>query len=331
MEWFPARQGQVDRLAGAVLPGCHLSGGLRGGAKRCGHSPSLRQNMAAQPNCDTLLSAMLPSNVPEWPSPPSRGRRFARAAVRPLLALVLIGGLVGLAQSLVGLDQLAKLAIPGPATSAQTRADNAESRNWAGYAATVGKYTAVSGTWTVPEFAPDSPVGADATWVGIGGVHGNDLVQAGTQETVADHGRTQYQAWVEMLPQSSQPVPLPISAGDSISISIEQSAKDQWRIAFANNTSGKAYEMSVHYESSLSSAEWVVEAPSARRGRILPLDTFGTITFSQATAVKDGQTVTVSQAGGHPITMISRSGHALASPSVLGEDGGSFSVLESLF
>ena len=167
---------------------------------------------------------MLPSNVPEWPSPPSRGRRLARGAVRPVLAIVLICCLLGLAQSLVGLDQLAKLAIPGPATSAQTRADNPESRNWAGYAATAGKYTAVSGTWTVPEFAPDSPIGADATWVGIGGVHGNDLVQAGTQETVADHGRTQYQAWVEMLPQSSQPVPLSIGAGDSISISIEQSA-----------------------------------------------------------------------------------------------------------
>jgi len=248
-----------------------------------------------------------------------------------VLAIVLIGCLLGLAQSFVGLDQLAKVAIPGPATSAQTRADNPESRNWAGYAATAGKYTAVSGTWTVPEFAPDSPIGADATWVGIGGVHGNDLVQAGTQETVADHGRTQYQAWVEMLPQSSQPVPLPIGAGDSISISIEQSAKDQWRIVFVNNTRGQAYEMSVHYESSLSSAEWVVEAPSARRGRILPLDTFGTITFSQATAVKDGQTVTVAQAGGHPITMIGRSGRALASPTGLGEDGGSFSVLESLF
>ena len=72
-----------------------------------------------------------------------------------------------------------------------------------------------------------------------------------------------------------------------------------------------------------------MEAPSARRGRLLPLDTFGTITFSQASAVKDGQTVTVAEAGGHAITMISRVGQALASPSGLGDDGGSFSVLES--
>jgi hypothetical protein len=189
----------------------------------------------------------------------------------------------------------------------------------------------VSGTWTVPQFAPDSPVGADATWVGIGGVRGNDLVQAGTQETVTGRGRTEYQAWVETLPQSSQPVPLPISAGDSISISIEQSANEQWKITFGNNTSGKSYQVTVHYKSSLSSAEWVVEAPSARRGRLLPLDTFGTITFTHASAVKDGQMVTIAQAGGRAITMISHIGQALATPSGLRDDGGSFSVLESLF
>ena len=161
-------------------------------------------------------------------------------------------------------------------------------------------------------------------------MRGTDLIQAGTQETVSGHGRTEYQAWVETLPQSSRPVPLPISAGDSISISIEQVANGQWQIAFGNNTSGKTYQLTVQYRSSLSSAEWVVEAPSARRGRLLPLDAFGTITFSQASAVKDGQTVTVAQAGGRGITMISRAGQALASPSGLGDDGGSFSVLESL-
>jgi hypothetical protein len=273
---------------------------------------------------------MLPSNVPEWPSQPGPGRRLVRAALKPLLALVLIGGLVGLGQRFVGLDQLAKLASRSAASAGLPSSDNPESRNWAGYAATAGTYTAVSGTWTVPEFAPDSPVGTDATWVGIGGVRGTDLVQAGTQETVSGHGRTEYQAWVETLPQSSKTVPLAIGAGDSISVSIDQSANEQWQIAFSNNTSGKTYQLTIQYKSSLSSAEWVVEAPSARRGRLLPLDRFGTITFSQASAVRDGQSVTVAQAGGHAITMISRVGQALASPSGLGDDGGSFSVLESL-
>lgn len=273
---------------------------------------------------------MLPSNVPEWPRQPGPARRFARAALKPVLALVLIGGLVGLGQQFVGLDQLAKLAASLRANSGLLGGNNPESRNWAGYAATGGSFTAVSGTWSVPEFAPDSPIGTDAAWVGIGGVRGTDLIQAGTQETVSGRGRTMYQAWVETLPQASRTVPLPISAGDSISISIAQIANGQWQIDFANNTSGKAYQLNVQYRSSLSSAEWVVEAPSARRGQVLPLDAFGTITFSQASAVKDGQTVSVAQAGGRGITMIGRAGRALASPSGLGDDGGSFSVLESV-
>jgi Peptidase A4 family len=274
---------------------------------------------------------MLPSNVPDWPRPPGPGRRFVRAALKPAVALVLLAALVGLGQRFVGLDQLTQLAIPLPGGSGLSGGDSPESRNWAGYAATGGSYTAVSGTWTVPQFAPDSPVGTDATWVGIGGVRGNDLIQAGTQETVTGPGRTEYQAWLETLPQTSRPVPLPISAGDSISISLEQRATGQWQIVFGNNTSGKTYQQTVQYRSSLSSAEWVVEAPSARRGRLLPLDSFGTITFSQASAVKDGQPVTVAQAGGRAITMISRAGQALARPSELGDDGGSFSVLEALF
>src|SRR6266568_9006091 len=176
---------------------------------------------------------MLPSNVPDWPRQPGPSRRFAQAALKPLLALVLVGAIVGLGQRLVGLDQLTKLAIPLPGSGLRGGV-NPESRNWAGYAATGGSYTAVSGTWTVPQFAPDSPVGTDATWVGIGGVRGNDLIQAGTQETVTGHGQTEYQAWVETLPQPSKTVPLAIGAGDSISVSIEQSANEQWQIAFSN-------------------------------------------------------------------------------------------------
>ena len=151
----------------------------------------------------------------------------------------------------------------------------------------------------MPEFAPNSPAGADATWVGIGGVRGTDLVQAGTQETVSGRGRTHYEAWVETLPQSSRPVPLAIKRGRlGYRLASPGPGADQWQIAYANNTSGKAYELTVPYASSLSSAEWVVEAPSARRGRLLPLDTFGSVTFSQASAVKDGKVVRIAEAGG---------------------------------
>jgi len=206
------------------------------------------------------------------------------------------------------------------------------SQNWSGYAATGGTYTAVNGTWTVPQFTPDSPAGADATWVGIGGVNTRDLIQAGTQQTVSGSGSTQYQAWVETLPQASHPVPLAINPGDSISISITQSpqSQDQWQVSFTDNTTGQTYQVSEHYQSSMSSAEWIEEAPSAARGRQLPLDNFGSVSFSQGSTVKDGQSMSLADAGAQPITMMARGNGSrqVARPSGLGSDGASFTVTQ---
>ena len=225
-----------------------------------------------------------------------------------------------------------RTGVPG-GTGRQTQPEDV-SQNWSGYAATGGTYTAVSGTWTVPQFTPDSPAGADATWVGIGGVNTRDLIQAGTQQTVSGSGSTQYQAWVETLPQASHPVPLAVNPGDSISISITQSpqAQDQWQVAFTNNTSGKTYQVTEHYTSSMSSAEWIEEAPSAARGRQLPLDNFGTVSFSQGSTVKNGQSMSIADAGAQPITMVARGGGSgtrqVARPSSLGADGASFTVTQ---
>ncbi|HLZ28757.1 MAG TPA: G1 family glutamic endopeptidase [Chloroflexota bacterium] len=205
------------------------------------------------------------------------------------------------------------------------------SQNWSGYSISGGTFTSVTGTWTVPEFTPDSPTGADATWVGIGGVDSRDLIQAGTQQTVSRTGATQYEAWVETLPQTSHPVPLAVNPGDSVTISVtlQPQTQDQWQVSFKNETTGKTYAVTERYTSSMSSAEWIEEAPSAGRGRQIPLDNFGTVTFANAAATKDGQTVTPGQAGAQAITMVARGGQTLAKPSPLGADGASFSVTRS--
>jgi hypothetical protein len=54
------------------------------------------------------------------------------------------------------------------------------------------------------------------------------------------------------------------------------------------------------------------------------------VRFTLASTVKGGQTESIAQAGGHPITMIGRRGQALARPSALDEDGAGFDVLQSL-
>jgi Peptidase A4 family len=204
---------------------------------------------------------------------------------------------------------------------------NNTSRNWSGYAATAGTLSGVGGTWNVPQFAPNSPAGVDATWVGIGGVNSRDLIQAGTQQSVSGSGSTQYEAWVETLPQASHPVSLTIHPGDSVSVSISQQAQgqDQWLVDFKNNTTGQTLQVTEHYTSSMSSAEWIEEAPSAGRGQV-PLDNFGSVNFSAGSAVKDGQSVTLSGAGAHPITMIGRGGQPLATPSALSADGAGFTI-----
>jgi hypothetical protein len=200
------------------------------------------------------------------------------------------------------------------------------SHNWSGYAATGGNYTSVTGTWSVPQFNADSQPGIDAAWVGIGGVRSRDLIQAGTQQSVTGSGTTQYEAWIEMLPRSSRPVPLSVHPGDSVTVSISEQSADQWLIDFTNNTTGQTYQTTQPYSSSHSSAEWVEEAPSGGRGGVLPLDNFGTIQFSGGSTVKDGQTVSIGQAGGRAITMVGNNNQALAVPSGLGDDGGSFTV-----
>jgi Peptidase A4 family len=212
-----------------------------------------------------------------------------------------------------------------PADSNAT--DNNTSRNWAGYLALGNSYTTVSGTWTVPQPSSTSSAGVGATWVGIGGVNSRDLIQAGTQEVASGSGQSQFQAWIEMLPQASQQVPLAVVPGDSVSVSIaeQSSGSGVWDISFKNNTSGKSYQTTVRYNSSESSAEWIEEAPAAGNG-IVPLDNFGSVPFSGATAEANGQRIDLSQAQAQPVTMLNATGQPLAVPSTIGSDGTSFSV-----
>jgi len=201
------------------------------------------------------------------------------------------------------------------------------SHNWSGYAAASGSYTGVTGTWIVPPAGINSAAGVGATWVGIGGVTGQDLIQAGTQDVAAGGGQAEFQTWIEMLPQASQQVPVAVVPGDSVTVSIDEqgAGTGTWQISINNNTSGQTYQTTVNYTSSESSAEWIQEAPAGSSG-VLPLDFFNSVSFSAASATQDGQTVDLSQAGAQPISMLNGNNQALAVPSAIASDGSSFSV-----
>jgi hypothetical protein len=215
--------------------------------------------------------------------------------------------------------------VPSSVTRPGTPASvTSSSSNWSGYAASGGNFTSVTATWTVPTVSATSS-GADATWVGIGGLVSNDLIQAGTQAMVDGSGTVEYSSWIEMLPQSSRNVPLSVSAGDSVTVTITQQNGNDWLIAMKNNTTNGTYSVTVQYSSSNTSAEWVQEAPSIGRG-LVSLDQFGTIQFSGVSAVRDGQSMSASALGAKAITMINRQGQALAQPSTIASDGSTFSV-----
>lgn len=220
---------------------------------------------------------------------------------------------------------LASLTLQPVLASAAGLTDS--SLNWAGYTATSGSYTGVSGTWTIPAVTGNTALSADAAWVGIGGVSSNDLIQAGTQ-AISQNGIVQYQAWYEILPQVSQTVNLPVKSGDSITASITQQSTGVWLVVLQDNTSGQTYQQTVQYISSLSSAEWIEEMPMSGNS-LLPLDNFNSISFSNASTIKSGVRESLSQTGATAISMLNSINQTLASPSAVGSDGQSFTVTEA--
>ncbi len=235
---------------------------------------------------------------------------------------------LGAASTALFKQQPAPVTPVAVSTSAATPSPHDTSVNWSGYEISGGTFTGVSGTWIVPA-SSDTNFGASATWVGIGGISSHDLIQAGTQVTTDRSGGSYYESFFETLPDPSQPLPVTISPGDLVTVSINQTSNNQWHLTFKNNTNGQSAQMDQTYNSSLSSAEWIQEAPSGARHGVWPLNNFGKVSFSNASAVKNGQVENLVQAHAQPITMADFSGQPLAITSGIGSDGASFNVFRT--
>lgn len=207
-------------------------------------------------------------------------------------------------------------------------APNGSSRNWSGYASTERSFTFIKGTWTIPSVAANGHAGADVAWVGIGGISTSDLIQAGTQNLISSSGQITTSAFYEVLPAASQAIPMKINIGDSITITITETSTNQWSISLVDNTNGRTFNTNISYTSSHSSAEWIEEAPSDGN-LILPLDSFGSIQFTNGLAIQNGNQVTITQSNAQPITMVNAANQTIASSSSLGTDGSGFIVTRS--
>jgi hypothetical protein len=173
--------------------------------------------------------------------------------------------------------------------------------NWSGYivAADSNQPRAITGattTITVPVLSKEME-GKSAIWVGVGGANDdNHLIQAGVEANQNKNG-PEYYAWYELFPEPQTRILMSVRAGDNITISL-QLLNSQWNVTINNLTAGQNFTTSAKYESSMSSAEWILEAPTVCETSgctIASLPRFDIVTFSRSSVIVHG----ISCAPGH--------------------------------
>ena len=229
-------------------------------------------------------------------------------------------------------------------------ATNSTSTNWSGYAVTGATFTDVKGTWVQPTANCSSTTASPTNgkgngnghgnghggggggqsqssyssfWVGLDGYSSNTVEQTGTDADC--NGTTPvYYGWYEFYPAFPVNFANPVSPGDVINAEVSvaggtvtitlQDATKGWTQHATQSSSGYA----------LSSAEWIAEAPSS--GKVLPLANFGTVNFSNASAVGGGKSGSISDFTSDPLTMVTTPGVTKAAPSGLSSRASAFSV-----
>lgn len=183
---------------------------------------------------------------------------------------------------------LAALAAGALGAAPVALADDGVSSNWAGYAAHGTSFHSVWASWRQPGVScARGQSSYSAYWVGLGGYNpgSNALEQIGT-EADCQSGHPALSAWYEMVPAGSVPVSLPVAAGDSITAAVTVSGH-RATLVLANATRHRTFRTTVSSGPiDISSAEWIVEAPSdcLDACTTLPLANFGAAVFSGARA-----------------------------------------------
>ncbi len=155
-----------------------------------------------------------------------------------------------------------------PGGNRRNTGTSSSSYNWSGYAqsAPANTFTAVTAEFTVTTV--NTSVAGDqfsSDWVGIGGLNDAKLVQAGIEEDNFQ-GRAVYQAWTEILPQTENPLSLPISPGDKVIVTVRETANKhnrdkRWSMTVADVTRGGSATRTVRYKATGTSVEAIHERP----------------------------------------------------------------------
>ena len=267
----------------------------------------------------------------------------AASGVRRLSALVAVAaGALACALVSTGASNLRLRAVGTPAVHSRglipaspeqilpLQRRTVQSTNWSGYAVTSKTHmiTAVSGTFVVPK-AGSVPFRYAATWAGIGGYFrtSSDLIQAGTAENSSTGGASgrHYYAWYELLPKSEQQLHncsgdprCRVKPGDHIAIDIRNLGGTAWTIS-VRNVARWSWHRQVNYNSTRTSAEWILEAPDIN-GAQTTLAPVGTVHFGPASKFSHASSSrTIAQ--GKPVKIVLTGD---AKPSALARNGQSF-------
>jgi hypothetical protein len=239
------------------------------------------------------------------------------------------------------------------ASSAKTVAvTQQDDSNWAGYVAansttTTTRFSSVSGSWTQPsaDCGSGSP-SYSAFWIGLGGYTGQHLEQIGTSADCSANGSAVYSAWYELVPAAQVAVSMTVKPGDHLSARVAVSGTTV-SLSMSDLTRHATFSKQLQMSSpSLTSAEWIAEAPSqcassagassAEDCRILSLADFGSVSFTDASA-SAGQSGSIASGLGTVAALTLEANpeygrlyrtaaQAEASPSPLSGNGSSFTV-----
>lgn len=211
--------------------------------------------------------------------------------------------------------------IPVPAASTNTY--------WAGYVATAGPYTEVEGSWTVPMITcPHHASNSTAyVWLGEGGyLQGlaSSLIQAGTGSDCLA-GVPRYHAFYEWYPDIyATDFPLEVSAGDDVSIRIQEAQPNYWIITFRDDTTNTQSTTATIFHADTGSADFIVERPSlcdAAGCSQTALSRFRSVTFHDIGLRNAGGARVDAARGATSIALVDPTGeHSLAVPARAGAE-----------
>jgi hypothetical protein len=179
----------------------------------------------------------------------------------------------------------------------------------------------------VPTVDPSSRDGYSSAWIGIGGQEDKTLIQVGTEHNVYN-GDGSYGVWYELLPALSTRIDnFNVSPGDTMSAKIALVNPDieQWNIQISDLTNGESFNQNFQYNSTRSSAEWILER-SLVNGQITTLADFGSVTFNNCTVQVGDRSGSINDFTYSIVQMTNQQYERLATAATLASDGASFTV-----